>query len=331
MRLFGNVMKVFAFISFIMLGVSCTTLNTSRSSKQSFFSKSPANQGVYVVNAGSKYSVMAKLDRASWVQLRRTTKSDKMRLYSALGTKEWDIAIQDSRSFLAKNPKDKDGLVVLSTALAMSGQYKLAAYYAKLIKKYYPHTDGVDNIIGLAIVHSPNSNIKDYKRAMVYFHKSFTDSENKVASGLNLGYLQLNMGNSEAAINTFGEVSRRCNFCTDSLMGQGVAYGRSGKLGKAKKVYAKILEKDSKNALAMYRLALIEKSGYNNNDGAKEYLKRILADTSDGNLTIKRQANFMLRKLDAENRTAVASGNRHKEKNFSVEEDDLYDVSYEME
>ncbi len=279
---------------------ACTTLSQLREEKKVpavarlNYSKDP------IVQQTSGRDILRKLDRETWVEIRNTTKDDYIRLYATLGTGEWDVAVNDARAYLQKQPKDEVALTVLSLALAMKKNYSLSAYYAKLLNTYHSGNPEVYNILGLAAMNKPGATVDDYKEAMKNFQTAFDTSSQQVASGLNLAHLQLEMGNALAARDTFAAVVSRCGSCTEASLGYGIALSRTGEYEKAEDAFASILKKEPHSAYARYYLALVAKYGKNDNKGAIDQLTALLEDPQTKNVDMERKANFLLRRIQAQ-------------------------------
>lgn len=272
---------------------ACASLSGNHSNgKQS-------NKGFTVVQQTNGNEVMTQIDRETWVQLRKAANSDEVKLYATLGAKEWEVAASDARSYLRENPKNKTALTVLATSLAMQKNYALAAYYGSLLERYYPGFPEAKNLLGLAVLNRPNANYSDYTKAANYFAQAFDSSDTQVASGLNLGHLYLQLGNAQSSVDVFGAVRQRCNDCVESLVGFAVASSRTRDFKAAKDAFSKVLEKDKNHLGALYYLALIENYGQKRPDRAMTLLSKIIKDTSQRDMDIKRKANALLRRLQA--------------------------------
>tara|TARA_B100000902_G_C27166092_1_gene841267 strand:- start:110 stop:988 length:879 start_codon:yes stop_codon:yes gene_type:complete len=289
---------MFGFFNFLIF-VSIVGCTSSRDPKVSL--RSPVVQA-----PGLSKNMMSDLGRDQWVDIKKTNKK-KLGLYATLGAREWDVAISEARRLLGDQPRDKDGLLVLATALAMSGKHQLSTYYGDLLVKYHGKSSAVYNFRGLAILARPMLKPRDYQSAIKNFRRAFNFSEKEVASGLNYGFLSLSMGKSKEALGIFSQIEDRCNRCIPALMGKGISLTRLARFKKAKGVFKKILKTQPSNLRAHYRLALVEKSGYNNTDRAQYHLKEILADTTDSQLDLKRRANVLLRRLQARDRAHPVS------------------------
>lgn len=277
---------------------ACATFTDSKPTK-----RPGAAELVYsdvpIVHQTSGRSILRKLNRDTWVEIRNTTKNEHTKLYATLGAAEWDVAIADARAYLQKNPRDEVGLTVLALSLAMKRNYSLSAYYAKLLDEAHPGNAEVYNILGLALMHKPGATINDYKDAMKNFQTAYDSSSQQVASGLNLAHLQLEMGNAHAARDTFQAVRSRCA-CNEAALGYGIALSRTQEYAKAEKVFQDVLVKEPHSTYARYYLALVAKYGRNDNETAIKHLTALLDDTKVENLEMQRKANFLLRRIQAQ-------------------------------
>ncbi|MGE0174805.1 MAG: tetratricopeptide repeat protein [Oligoflexales bacterium] len=251
-----------------------------------------------VQHVGHDKPVISKLDRDSWVEIRKSSDNAVKKMYAALGAREWNVAITDARAYLAKKPKDFDALTVLAVGLAMDKQLSLASYYANLIEKFYGDNAHVKNIRGIAVYYAPNVTIQDYRQAMELFRQAFDMDSNQIAAGLNLGHVYLKMNNFQQAAETFQATEQRCN-CEPALIGYGLATARLGQYKESKLAFEKVLDINPDSSLALYRLALIEKDVNKDWSKAKRHLEKLLAAPSETNLDIKRRANFLLQSIEA--------------------------------
>ena len=244
--------------------------------------------------------ILTELTRDHWLQVRKSSKSQHQKLYSSLGTREWNVAISDARAYLAKNPRDIVALQVLSLALSMKQNFSLAAYYIRLLEKYHPGQVETLNIQGLAILNQPGATFADFRKAMNKFEEAFENSPREIASGLNLGHLHLEMGNAAAAQDVFKIVQDRCDNCTAALLGFGVASSRVRDFDEARDAFERIIDKEPNHLRAKYYIAVVENYGFSRKKKAVSLLAEVLEDTSSKQLEIKRQANFLMRRVQAQ-------------------------------
>ena len=315
-----NLLNVTALSASLILTSACTTL-WSKEKPGASAKERKALHGQPVV-AQRDRSVMAKLDRRQWVDLRKTTNSGYLKMYAALGAREWNAASKDARHYLLRHPGDATATRVLAISLAMSGKYQLANWYAKRLQKKRPDSGTARNIRALAILNRSNPRGKDFRLAIRLLGEAFDSSSREVAAGLNLGYLLLETGNASRAGRIFATVRDRCDDCLESLLGLGAASVRTKNYKTAKSAYETILDDNPEQSLALYRLALVEKNGFNNRAGAKEHLKKILSDTSSGNMRIKRRANTLLRQLQARDEAPEPDEDTGEYNTRQVREDD---------
>lgn len=293
-----------SLISLSLLAVTACTTLSGGSEKSAAKSRPGASQlslsQTPIVHQTGGKMLMQKIDRDRWVQLRSSSKNEYVKLYAALGSAEWDVAIADARAYLQKNPKDEAALTVLSIGLGMKKNYSLSAYYAKLLNDYHPGNPEVNNILGLAEMNRPGATFEDYKTAIRYFESAFNSSESQIASGMNLAQLHLEMGNLEAARDVYHAVKGRCGDCNEASLGYGIALARMQNFEKAEDAFEEVLDRDAHNAYALFYLALVAKYGRNDNDAAMKKLSVLLQDPDVKNLEIQRKANFLLRRIQAQ-------------------------------
>jgi cytochrome c-type biogenesis protein CcmH/NrfG len=253
-----------------------------------------------VVQQGNRAEpVISAHDRRYWLDMRQA-KGTLPRMSGALATGESAATIELAKHYLEQRPGDPDGLTMLATALAMARNYDLAAYYAALVEKARPGDGPALNIKGMATMLTPKARIEDFRRAAGYFEQAFAADKTQIAPGLNLGALQLELGNAAAAANTFGEVAKRCGQCAVAMMGYGVAASRSHQFDAAKTAFESVLKKNPLNAGALYNLALVYKNGYNNRKQAEKYLDQLLADSRIKDPSARERAQTVLRSVKSE-------------------------------
>lgn len=289
-------------------GTACTTLAGGDQLTQA--------KTTVVTQAGHKEPVVSAHDRNYWVDLRgKTAAMPKMN--GALATGEAQAAIDLARDYLAKRPGDADGMTMMASALVMNRNYDLAAYYADLVIKARPNDPAALNIKGLAAMLTPRARVADFRRAQALFQASFDGDNRQVAAGLNLGALELELGNAAGAEQTFGQASKRCEECNVAMLGYGVASARAGHFAQAKGAFESVLKKNPSHSEALYQLALVQKNGYNNSKQAEKYLRQLLADPKIKNVAARERAQSVLRSMNGEasreERTQVAKGDDAKD------------------
>ena len=199
------------------------------------------------------------------------------------------VAINESKSLLRKSPKDEIALTNLATAYAMKRDYERASYYGGLLEKYHGKSSDSLNLKGLAILNSTNRSFSDYYRAINYFRSSYKLDSKQVASGLNLGFLYLDLSKNNEANNIFTDVAERCkNCCSQSLIGRGIALSRLGELAMAERTFRLAIKKED-DVRAQYYLALINYYEKKDLSKAKYFLKKVVNNDEKDNYEIKRK------------------------------------------
>lgn len=295
------------FAASLALTAACTTVG--RRSTVSEADKDSPEQ-VVVGQPNRQGAVVSAHERQYWIGLRQSKKA-LPRIHGALATGEAEAAVDLARSYLAKHPGDVQGLTLLAAALAMSRNYEMADYYAGLALKLQPGNAAALNIRGVALMLQPKNRVADYRRAADYFERAIAGDDNQIAAGMNLGALQLELGDAAAALATYDGVVKRCGACAEGLMGQGIAASRSRSFDKAKAAFEAVLAKNARHPGALYHLALVHKNGYNDRKQAEKYLFALLNDSrGQADQYMKERAHSVLRAMkgekDVEDRAMIA-------------------------
>jgi len=303
----------------------CTTLfKKSGDSASLNRTKGAESSGDVVVHQPQlKNPVISPYSRDYWLSIRDGSKPGVRQMYAILATSDWQGAISHARAYLKKNPGDVDALMVMAAAQALGKRYDLAGYYAKLVEKASPgHTDAL-NIMGLTETVGSSNRYADYKKAMDLFQQSHDGSSRQIAAGMNLAHLQLELGNAQAARQTFAAVVSRCSECTPALLGYGVASSRSKDFAAAEDAFNKILRKNPNHSAAAFHLALVNKNGYNKKQRAEQLLQSIIANTAITDRYVKERAGAVLRQIKAEqDRTALAADGKAVKSPGSKDDDE---------
>ncbi|MEZ4741636.1 MAG: tetratricopeptide repeat protein [Bdellovibrionota bacterium] len=297
---------MFGFLAVAYL-TSCTTTSGSQNSNDiSNDIFDTTTEKVVIQKVGEKDPVVSPHDRNHWLKLRSTNDLSIKKIYGLIATNESLAAERAARKFLEKNPGSVEGLTALATALAISGQYDLAAYYSKLLTKKLPDNPHSFNIKGLAVLNSA-TRMEDYRKAESYFQRAFESSKAEIAAGLNLGQLYLELGNSNTALEIFASTSERCHSCIPAQMGYGIAAKRMGKSSEALAAFKNVIKDDKEFAPAWYHMALVYKNSLSDQKKAEESLKQVLSMQTADN-SIKDLAHTLLRSIKAENEKQLIAG-----------------------
>lgn len=321
----------FFLIIIATLTVACASLG-KRFSRGGLEGTDSAN---YLVSQpGRSDAVISHAPRQYWLNLRQS-KAPLRQFSGALATGEAEEAITIARAQLARKPGDLQGLRNLAAALALSRKYELADFYAGLIEKQQPGDAFALNIRGIALMMQPKNGYIDFKRAEDYFSRAYEADKQHIAAGLNLGSLQLELGDAKSALASFESVTQQCKGCLAGFMGQGIAASRMREFDKAKHAFEAVLAKKPREASALYHLALVYKNGYNDKKQAERHFLALLNDKGRHvDQYMKERANSALRAMkgekDVEDRALVA--NKDSAKSLDDEADaDLLMSSAEME
>lgn len=256
---------------------------------------------------GINRPILSDVDLAQWIQLSESEESNAGKLYGLIATGEWQAAIQEARRNLEKNPGDDTLMVILAAAFASGRNYEMAGYYGSQVLKTDPQNADAMNLVELRIMMSSENRRGDFDDAISWFRKAADTDGAHVAGLLNMGYLQLDLGDAQSALESFNLASNRCRNCFDSQYGYGLASARSMSWANARSTFEGILAKDPSRAEALYQLALVHKNGLNNQKESEKILQEIVSD-ADGRFKnasdVKRVANITLRKLKATDRSA---------------------------
>ena len=305
-----KLLKITFSFGIALAASSCITLGGKDAPKNPDSLAEAAQGDMIVQQPRSKTPVVSKFARGYWLDIRSGAKSSIMRMHASLATGDASSAEGLARTYLEKNPGDADGLTVLAASLVLQKKYSMANYYAMRINKEVPGHPVADNIRGLAMMMKPGNRIKQFRQAKELFSAAFEGSGEQIAPGLNLGHLQLEMGNALAASETFAEVSNRCGKCIPGQMGVGIAASRSGKREEAVSAFESILDKKANHAKALYHLALVYKNRYNNSIKAQELLAQLLNKSQTNDLDLKDRADAVLNQMRGlasdESRTMLA-------------------------
>ncbi len=289
-------MKTIKIIALIPLLTYCTSLN--RQSKAELEHQTTGN--TFVVQGQSQAYAYSTEERNYWLKS-RASKTAKTQALGALATGEAESAVELARAALQKNPADISALSILASSLTVLKEYELAFYYADELEKVYPESALAANIKGLATMLKLKPRASDFALAKQYFRTAMERDSREIAAGLNLGYLELELGQHQSAQSIFEDVAQRSNKeCLAATLGVGIASLRAGKPDIAKKALEEILAKNPNHPDALYHLALVYKNGYNNPEKARNYLTTLLKRTKIQNLAIKERASSTLRKMNGE-------------------------------
>ena len=218
-------------------------------------------------------------DKQLWLSEFDSKDGSLARIIQTIEKREWKQSIQLARAYLKKQPFNKGCFLVLATSYAGLGKYEKASYYAKLVLKKFPTNVAAINILGLSI-YAKAELLEDYRKAQRIFQLAFERSAKEVAAGLNLGYLLLEMGDTQTAQKIFIQTASRCGACEEASLGYAISLRRQGKHNLAKETLEKIVANNPDFMTAWYQLALHYRNVEKNFEKSSQLIKKIL-DQSD--------------------------------------------------
>jgi tetratricopeptide (TPR) repeat protein len=259
-----------------------------------------------VIQSKAKEPMISGSNSEHWIQLKNNAAS-KNRVYGYMATGAWTSGIEEARKNLEETPGDPALTTALAASYAGLGNYEMAGYYASLALKSNSTNSDAMNLIGLRIMTRLGNRRIDYEEAMAWYRRAAEIDGTHIAALLNMGNLQLELGDAAGARNSFSSASSRCQECFAAQYGIGLASARSGSWQQAASIFQSIINKDKTRAEAQYQLAIVYKNGLSNAQKAIQLLQDIVSD-SDGRFrhagSVKRVANITLRRLKANDRTA---------------------------
>jgi tetratricopeptide (TPR) repeat protein len=301
------IIKHIAFTIFIFAG--CTNNPSVRHASDPVSGETPIERStgeLIMIQSGGKAPLISKSGINYWIQQKDNQTQSSGKLSGLLATGDWQSAITEARRLLETNPGDEGLLTALGDAYAAGRNYEMAAYYGGLILKTEPGNSDAMNLIGLRLMMASANRRSDYDDAITWFRKALDSDGSHVAGGLNMGYLQLELGDAAAANETFALVAGRCQRCFDAQYGYGVAASRTSSWSNAKNAFESILSSDPSRAEAVYQLAIVYKNGLGDTARAIQLLQNLVND-ADGRFKgagdVKRVANVTLRRLKASDRS----------------------------
>jgi tetratricopeptide (TPR) repeat protein len=297
LMIFNSALLKTVALPLVSVAASCVTIGKQDVKNSNLFETTPDR--IVVQRIDDPSPVLSPYGRNYWLDARGARDTSLKRIHALLATGEGLAAEKDARKYLISHPGDIEGMTALASALAQSGQYDLAAYYARIVASKLPDNPHSLNIQGLALLVN-GGRIDELKRAESLFQRAFDSSQAEVAAGLNLGWLYLELGNPANALKVFEQVQSRCLDCTAALMGYGIASKRVGNFDESRVAFERVLKKKKDDSEALYHLGLVYRDGLNNKLKAEEMLKRVLASNT-GNAGIKEKASTVLGTLRGEN------------------------------
>lgn len=215
-------------------------------------------------------------------------------IHTSLRQKNYAKVEDEIRRFLQNNPGHTGGLSILMKSLFLQKKYALADYYARVLLNIDNTNNDAYMISNLVVIVSPDSYNYQRKAAELRLASLFAESKTHIASGLNLAIWMLKKGNCKRAMQLFSQVRKRCPACGITKIGFAICLIRTDNIARAHNFLLEI-NKDTKDALALYYLAFTYLKIKEDLGKAREILKTILNDnTQDSHIRNKARSLLIL-------------------------------------
>ncbi len=215
----------------------------------------------------------------------------------ALSEERWDLVVQQAEKHLREHPGNEDAFLFLAIAFAAKGQIDRAQFFAELVLKGRPRQSMALNLLGV-LQRQRAVLMEDYRDAIAFFNIAHQVSPESLAPVLNLGSVNLEVGNFEAAYAQFNEAKKICSSCLAATLGAAAAAQAMGRYQEAEKDFIAILDRQAEHPLANYLLAV--QTFYVKGDVKKsqQFLENVLeADGVDADM--RSQARELLARIEA--------------------------------
>ncbi len=272
---------------------SCVTTQSGKTSRD----------GVKVIKqVGQAESFWTGQSREYFVDQRSSLKDESIaKIYSSLAIGEWALGEKEARNLLRSKPGHVEATRALVYSLVLQKKYSLASFYLAKVETGSSSDLNLKGIIALGEDFSSSR----FAKARERFVEASSLASDSFAPYLNLGFLDLELGNSLAAEEAFLAARNRCDGCLPALLGLGYAYGRNNKNDLAKETLEDLLKKQPTNPQGLLLLAsvLYRDKKDESKRLAAQHLKNLLAQNV-GSKELRRRAQALLRQMESESRLA---------------------------
>ncbi|MCX6130501.1 MAG: hypothetical protein NTX25_15745 [Proteobacteria bacterium] len=219
------------------------------------------------------------------------------KIMQSLAEERWDTVIQLAEAHLKDSPGNEDAFLFLAIAYASKGQIERGQFFAELILKGRPRHAMALNLMGV-MQRQRALLMEDYRDSIAYFNLAHQISPESLAPVLNLGSINLEVGNFDAAYAEFGEAKKICKQCLAATLGSAAAAQALGRYQEAEQDFKSVLDRQSKHPLANYLLAI--QTFYVKGESAKsqEMLETVL-ESEGADADIRSQARELMARIEA--------------------------------
>jgi tetratricopeptide (TPR) repeat protein len=215
----------------------------------------------------------------------------------ALSEERWDTVIQLAERHLKVHPGNEDAFLFLAIAYAAKGQIERAQFYAELVLKGSPKHSLALNLLGV-LQRQRAVLMEDYREAIAYFNLAHQTAPDSLAPVLNLGSINLEVGNFEAAYADFTKARKICSSCLAATLGAAASAQAMGRFQEAEESFTLILERNAEHPLANYLLAVQTFYVKGDVERSQRFLENVLeADTADADM--RSQARELMARIEA--------------------------------
>jgi tetratricopeptide (TPR) repeat protein len=215
----------------------------------------------------------------------------------ALSEERWDSVIQLAERHLQAHPGNEDAFLFLAIAFAAKGQIDRAQFYAELALKGRPKHSLALNLLGV-LQRQRAVLMEDYREAIAYFNLAHQAAPDSLAPILNLGSINLEVGNFEAAYTDFNKARKICSSCLAAALGAAASAQALGRFQEAEEDFRLILDQNAEHPLANYLLAVQTFYVKGEVEKSQRFLENVLeADTADADM--RSQARELMTRIEA--------------------------------
>lgn len=221
-------------------------------------------------------------------------------MHKSLAKGDWKGAAEDARRTLRENPRDEGALMILAMSMYMGNDYDAALYYTDLVKRWYGENADIINLRALLQLATSDGNTVSIRGVAEMFKRAYYVYPHHVASGLNLGYLYIHLGQTQSAKEIFRSVAARCDECSPAMNLLGMSYRLLKQYDEARQVLERAINANSTDFEARYQLAIVDYEGFHDVQEARNILNTIKRDAPRDDRLIRRKADFLLEMISLE-------------------------------
>lgn len=248
------------FISFLFFLLQCRHFATNQDQK---------DQAIQLVTVQEKTDL--ELDVSETKEIK-----DKD-LFTLVHMKKWQQAKEKALLELESSPYDKQALKVLAVSYYGEGDFDKSLFCLQLLEEKYPKDILVLNLKGV-IKYKQSKSVHQYKNALAILQEVYQLDPSIVASGLNLAYVNLNLGRLRESSLIFDQILKDQPDNLPALLGKLHVQQR---LRDDKEIYGtmtRLRRHYSDHPVVQYQIALFERGVNHNLAQSQKYLEKIFSN-----------------------------------------------------